>query len=147
MTANEFRKMALALPGAIESAHMNHPDFRVEGKIFASLGYPGAEWGMVKLTPAQQRAFMKKSSGAFRPCNGLSGGMPLGLKQNGQFFVVDDFNLTGRLTDLTGSLTGCSEKEPNLYADPDGLTGFYPYAGGTPPGVHGLPHGLTGFYP
>jgi len=73
MTANEFRQMALALPGAIESAHMNHPDFRVEGKIFASLGYPDGEWGMVKLTPAQQRAFMKKSSGAFRPCNGAWG--------------------------------------------------------------------------
>ena len=72
MTANEFRQMALALPGTIESAHMNHPDFRVEGKIFASLGYPDAEWGMVKLTPAQQRAFMKKSSG-FRPCNGAWG--------------------------------------------------------------------------
>ena len=73
MTTNEFRQMALALPGAIESAHMNHPDFRVEGKVFASLGYPDAEWGMVKLTPAQQRAFIKKSSGAFRPCNGAWG--------------------------------------------------------------------------
>src|SRR5580765_5221549 len=73
MAANEFRQMALALAGAIESLHMNHPDFRVEGKIFASLGYPDAEWGMVKLTPAQQRAFMKKSSSAFRPCNGAWG--------------------------------------------------------------------------
>ena len=40
MTAEGFRKMALSFPGAVESAHMNHPDFRVEVKIFASLGYP-----------------------------------------------------------------------------------------------------------
>ena len=34
---------------------MGHPDFRVAGKIFATLG-PGEAWGMVKLTPAQQSA-------------------------------------------------------------------------------------------
>lgn len=48
MTAVEFRKAALALPGVIESAHMNHPDFRTEGEIFATLGYPNDQWGMVK---------------------------------------------------------------------------------------------------
>ena len=40
MTANEFRGLALALPEAVESSHMDHPDFRVRGKIFATLG-PG----------------------------------------------------------------------------------------------------------
>jgi predicted DNA-binding protein (MmcQ/YjbR family) len=49
MTANEFRKSALALPDAVEQSHMNHPDFRVGGKIFATLGRDEA-WGMVKLT-------------------------------------------------------------------------------------------------
>ncbi len=38
MTADEFRKLALALPEATESAHMSHPDFRVRNKIFATLG-------------------------------------------------------------------------------------------------------------
>jgi hypothetical protein len=52
---------------------MNHPDFRVQGKIFATLGYPGDEWGMVKLTPEQQYLFIRKSPGAFRPCNGIWG--------------------------------------------------------------------------
>ncbi len=33
MTAADFRRMALALPEAVESAHMNHPDFRVRRKI------------------------------------------------------------------------------------------------------------------
>ena len=69
MTANEFRKMALEFPGTVESAHMSHPDFRVEGRIFATLGYPDDSWGMVKLTAEQQRAFMKRGPGVFRPCN------------------------------------------------------------------------------
>ena len=73
MNMDEFRAAALKVPGAIEAAHMNHPDFRVNGKIFASLGYPDEDWGMVKLTPDQQRSFMKKSPGAFKPCNGAWG--------------------------------------------------------------------------
>jgi len=73
MTANEFRKLALSLPGAVESAHMDHPDFRVEGKIFATLGHPDDGWGMVGLAPEQQAAFIKKAPGMFNPCNGAWG--------------------------------------------------------------------------
>ena len=73
MNADEFRTAALKVPGAVEAAHMNHPDFRVNGKIFASLGYPDECWGMVKLTPVQQRSFMKKSPNAFKPCSGAWG--------------------------------------------------------------------------
>jgi hypothetical protein len=73
MNADEFRAAALRVPGAAEAAHMNHPDFRVNGKIFASLGYPDECRGMVKLTPDQQRSFMKKSPGAFKPCSGAWG--------------------------------------------------------------------------
>lgn len=73
MTPNEFRKLALEIPGATESAHMNHPDFRAEGKIFATLGYPDDTFGMVKLTPEQQQTFVKKSPTAFRPCKGVWG--------------------------------------------------------------------------
>ena len=40
MTAEQFRQMALALPEATELAHMHHPDFRVNGRIFATLAYP-----------------------------------------------------------------------------------------------------------
>jgi len=43
MTPNEFRELALNFPEAIESAHMRHPDFRVGGRIFATLGYPGED--------------------------------------------------------------------------------------------------------
>lgn len=72
MTPNEFRKLALNFPGAIESAHMNHPDFRIGGKIFATLG-PGESWGMVKLTPEQQRSFMQEEPNVFSPCSGAWG--------------------------------------------------------------------------
>jgi hypothetical protein len=66
MITDEFRKMALEIPAAVERSHMNHPDFRVAGKIFASLGVPDQNWGMVKLTPEQQRAFMKKAPEVFK---------------------------------------------------------------------------------
>jgi hypothetical protein len=73
MNAEEFGAAALKVPGAIESAHMNHPDFRVNGKIFASLGYPDDGWGMVRLPPEQQRAFMKEAPETFSPCAGAWG--------------------------------------------------------------------------
>jgi hypothetical protein len=73
MTIDQFRKMALEIPTAIERSHMNHPDFRVTGKIFASLGVPDESWGMVKLTSEQQRAFIDKAPEVFRPCSGAWG--------------------------------------------------------------------------
>ena len=51
MTSDEFRRLALEIPSAVEVFHMNHPDFRVAGKIFATLGVPDDSWGTVKLTP------------------------------------------------------------------------------------------------
>jgi hypothetical protein len=74
MTIDHFRRMALEIPNAIERSHMNHPDFRVAGKIFASLGVPDENWGMVKLTPEQQRAFIEKEPKIFKPCSGAWGG-------------------------------------------------------------------------
>ena len=73
MTANEFRKLALEIRGAVERSHMNHPDFRLEGKIFATLGAPDQKWGMVKLTPEQQREFIKTEPKVFKPCSGAWG--------------------------------------------------------------------------
>jgi hypothetical protein len=73
MTADQFRRTALALPGVVEAAHMNHPDFRVKGKIFASLGVPDESWGMVKLTPEQQRSFIERGPSVFKPCSGSWG--------------------------------------------------------------------------
>jgi hypothetical protein len=72
MTAAEFRSLALSMPEAVEDAHMGHPDFRVRGKIFATLG-PDEDWGMVKLTPEQQALFMRTEPGAYKPASGAWG--------------------------------------------------------------------------
>jgi hypothetical protein len=73
MTIDEFRKMALEIPSSVERSHMNHPDFRVAEKIFASLGVPNKDWGMVKLTPEQQRTFIEKTPEIFKPSSGAWG--------------------------------------------------------------------------
>ena len=73
MTAREFRRLALSLPETEERAHMEHPDFRVAGKIFATLGYPEDGWAMVKLTPIEQEMFVKAQPTVFKPCNGAWG--------------------------------------------------------------------------
>src|SRR4051812_8176569 len=73
MDANEFRKLALEISGAVESSHVGHPDFRQHGKIFASLGYPDDSHGMVKLTPEQQATFMSDAPAVFSPCAGAWG--------------------------------------------------------------------------
>jgi hypothetical protein len=65
MTAAEFRRMALSFPETTESAHMEHPDFRVAGVIFATLGYPSAGWAMVKLMPDQQQDFVRAEPEVF----------------------------------------------------------------------------------
>jgi hypothetical protein len=70
MTEAEFRKLALALPEAVESAHMGHPDFRVRGKIFATLMYPEDGGGMVKLTPEHQRQLVRAEPEVFAPVKG-----------------------------------------------------------------------------
>lgn len=73
MTAGQFRKIALDLSGVEERAHMGHPDFRVGGKIIASLGYPDDEWGMVALTPEQQEECLRLRPDVFAPVNGAWG--------------------------------------------------------------------------
>lgn len=72
LTAEQFRGIVLRMDGASESAHMGHPDFRANGRIFATL-YPDGESGMVKLTPEQQQEFMHRDSVAFAPASGAWG--------------------------------------------------------------------------
>ena len=73
MTPDEFRRLALALPQAVEGAHMGHPDFRLGGKVFASLGYPDERWAMVKLKSEQQEILMSSEPGTFVPAKGAWG--------------------------------------------------------------------------
>jgi len=73
MTANQFRKLVLSFPDAEERAHHGHPDFRVAGRIFATLGYPDDKHGMVQLTPEQQAEFMHDHPQVFSPAAGKWG--------------------------------------------------------------------------
>ena len=73
MTPNEFRELALSFPEVIESAHMHHPDFRVGGRIFATLGYPDEHAAMVKLSPEEQNEFVLTSPGVFTQVKGAWG--------------------------------------------------------------------------
>lgn len=73
MTPAEFRRIALSLPEAIEGAHMGHADFRVGGKIFATLGYPNDEFGAVMLSPQDQDLMLRDYPKAFAPAAGKWG--------------------------------------------------------------------------
>lgn len=70
MTPDMFRKLALQLPGASEGEHMGHADFRVGGKIFATLGYPTSEFAVVLLSPDVQTSLVKAEPAMFSPVKG-----------------------------------------------------------------------------
>lgn len=72
MTADDFRRMALGLDGVVEASHMNHPDFRVGGRIFATL-QPGLKKGMVALSPEEQARFVEEAPETFEPVAGAWG--------------------------------------------------------------------------
>jgi hypothetical protein len=72
-SAEDFRRIALSFPGAEEMAHMGHPDFRVGGRIFATLHGAGKDSGTVMLLPEQQELAMEAEPEAFRPAAGAWG--------------------------------------------------------------------------
>jgi hypothetical protein len=73
MIADDFRRLALSFPDASESSHMGHPDFRVHGKIFATLHCPDKNWGMVKLPLDEQQTFVHTQPEVFGPVKGAWG--------------------------------------------------------------------------
>lgn len=83
MTPKEFRKLALSLPETEEREHMNHPDFRVRGKIFATMGYPDKTRAMVRVTPVEQEMLVRAEPSVFSPVKGkwgLQGATSVNLK-------------------------------------------------------------------
>jgi hypothetical protein len=72
MKAADFRRIALGMKDTSEGAHMGHPDFRVNGRVFASL-HEDLAWGMVALTPDQQQEFVHEAQKTFIPENGAWG--------------------------------------------------------------------------
>jgi hypothetical protein len=72
MTSKDFRRIALGLQDVLENAHMGHPDFRVGGRIFATLSADDRQ-GMVTLTPEQQDAVIRADPAVFAPASGAWG--------------------------------------------------------------------------
>ena len=70
MTVDDFRRIALSFPDSTEGAHMGHADFRVRGKIFATLGYPDKRYAVVRLSPYDQQLISKDHPKAFAPVPG-----------------------------------------------------------------------------
>jgi hypothetical protein len=70
VTADAFRRLALSLPEATEGSHMGHADFRVRGKVFATLGYPDATKAVVRINSAQQDMLSRAEPEAFTPVPG-----------------------------------------------------------------------------
>ena len=90
-----FRRMACGLPGAEEGAHMGNPDFRVGGRIFATLSGQARGRGVLKLTTDQQAAFIAELPEVFEPVQGGWGRM-------GMTYIVldraDEPTMRGALT-------------------------------------------------
>ena len=67
MNAADFRRIALSLKGAEESSHTGAPDFRVQGRIFATLASEAQGYGNLMLTPEQQADFVRELPESFYP--------------------------------------------------------------------------------
>jgi hypothetical protein len=70
MNAQDFRRLALSLPDAEESSHMGSPDFRVGGRIFATLAAAKLGYGNIMITPEQQSSFVEELPAIFIPVPG-----------------------------------------------------------------------------
>ena len=90
------------MPEASEKAHRGHPDFRVHGTIFATLGYPDNAWGMVRLAPEEQQELVHEHPGIFQPVKGAWGRQGCTLVR---LDAVDDETLGQAMTLAWGNIT------------------------------------------
>ena len=109
MSVARFRKIALSLPGSIEGAHGGHADFRVAKRVFASLGYPDQDWGMVKLTVEQQTMLVEAEPEIFRP---VPGGWGKGGATNVRLAAADASTLKSALTMAWRNIADKSPAKP-----------------------------------
>ena len=70
MTGEDFRRIALRMPQATEGAHFGHADFRVSGKIFATLALEPEGYGVLLLSPEQQAGMVQDAPDLFSPVPG-----------------------------------------------------------------------------
>src|SRR3954463_8297195 len=115
MSSARFRRVALGLPEAVEGSHQGHADFRVGKRIFATLGYPDEEWGMVKLTPEQQSVVVEAEPEIFRP---VPGGWGKGGATNVRLAKADATTLKSALTMAWKNIAAKSPKAARKKALP-----------------------------
>lgn len=75
VTVAGYRRLALSMPGAVESSHMGNPDFRVDGRIFCTLSLAKEGYGVLKLTPEEQAGMVADAPEVFSPVPGGWGRM------------------------------------------------------------------------
>jgi hypothetical protein len=94
VTAKDFKRIALSLDGAEEGSHMGAVDFRVDGRIFATLASVKEGYGNLMLTPEVQAEFLRERPNLFLPVHG-------GWGRNGathiRLAVADEDSLRGAL--------------------------------------------------
>jgi hypothetical protein len=111
MTLNQFRKIALGMDGAIEASHMSHPDFRANGRIFATI-HPDNKQGGLLLTPEQQATFMRGHPKMFVPAPGKWGLGGATMLQ----FAAADLEVAGEAVTLAWQ--NVMAKKPGRPAEP-----------------------------
>ena len=94
MTSDDFRRIALSFAGAEESSHMGAADFRVGGRIFATLASVAEGYGNLMITVEQQAAFVAERPGLFLPVHGGWGRMGI---THIRLAPADEDTLTGAL--------------------------------------------------
>ena len=94
MTPSDFRRIALALPDALESSHMGVPDFRLAGSVFATLAHQHQGLGNLMLTPAQQADCLAEAPEVYLPAPGGWGRMGV---THIRLDVTDELTLTAAL--------------------------------------------------
>jgi hypothetical protein len=70
VTEKDFRRIALSMTETTEGSHFGHADFRVGGKIFATLGLIDEGYGVLLLTPEQQAGMVEDEPKIFSPVPG-----------------------------------------------------------------------------
>ena len=70
MTGTDFRRIALSMPEAVEGAHFGNADFRVDGKIFATLALEKDGFGVLLLSPEEQAGMVEDAPEVFSPVPG-----------------------------------------------------------------------------
>jgi hypothetical protein len=120
MNAADFRRIALSLDGAEEGSHMGAPDFRVGGRIFATLASEAQGYGNLMLTPEHQAAFVQEQPDVFLPIPGGWGRMGA---THIRLAAANEDVLTGALRAAWGLRVNKNNATPNKRRSPARPTG------------------------